>query len=248
MFNVPKSWDEVFLDQYQEIIKINETDSPFFIKQMNTLSILTDTLVDDDVWEDMDIEEMAIITKGLSWLKQDPSDQFKQVIDKYTIKDINTLTLGEFIDLEFFFSENYIDNLPKICAILYRQNKLDEWGNIVVEPYSVIVLNDRAKTFESLPINNIYGIIKYYLDFKEKIIETYVNIFEPTIEYDETEVVEYDEDEKIEIEKEETMTKWSWEHILNGLSDGDITKYDEITNLPLIFILNQLSFRKEMKL
>ena len=49
------------------------------------------------------------------------------------------------------------------------------------------------------------------------------------------------------MKKEQEMSKWSWEIIINRLAQGDITKYDTILDMPLIFILNQIAFSKEIK-
>jgi hypothetical protein len=57
------------------------------------------------------------------------------------------------------------------------------------------------------------------------------------------------DEEDIEAENNEKVYRnWVWENILYKLSNGDITKYDTITAMPLIFIFNQLSFMKDMKI
>ena len=246
--NLPKSYDEVFFDQFIALKELDLTESSYYMKNISRLAILTDTLEEDEVWEDLDVEELSVMIKGLHWLKQEPSKDFSRKIDNLTFKEINKISFGEFIDLEYYFSINYHLHLPEICAILYRKTKLDEWGNAIFEPYDNINIDERKNLFNELHISKIYGVINEYLNFKIMINDTYKNLFEITL--DESELDEepeaYNEEEQAEIAYENKIAKWSWENVLNKLSNGDLTKYDEITNLSIIFVMNQLSYRKDM--
>ena len=244
---LPNSWEEVYADQFLELKKLDGSDSSFFIRQIEILSILTDTLPDDEMWEDLDVEELAILIGKLKWLRYEPSNQLKTKIGDYTCIDINKLSFGEFIDLEYYFTNDYFDNLSNICSVLYRKTKTDEWGNLIFEPYELINIEYRSKDFNELPITDIYGVIKYYLDFKQLLMNTYEKLFEPQFD-DEEEVdnSQYEQEEIDEIEKEKVIIKWSWENVIHKLSDGDITKYEKITSFPVIFIFNQLSYLKDI--
>jgi len=246
--NLPNNWDEIYYDQFLLLKELDLSESSYYAKNISRLAILTDTLEDDEVWEDIDVEELSVMIKGLYWLKTEPSTDFSRKIGDLTFKEINKISFGEFIDLEYYFSTDYFLHLPEICAILYRKTKQDEWGNTIFEPYDNINIDERKNLFNDLPISNIYGIIKEYLKFKDLINNTYKNLFEITL--DESELDEepeaYNEEEQAEIAYENKIAKWSWENVLNKLSNGDLTKYEDITNLSIIFILNQLSYRKDM--
>lgn len=244
---LPKSWDEVYADQFLELKKLDDEQSSFFIRQIHILAILTDTLPDDELWEDLDVEELAELIAELKWLRHEPSNQLKKTIDNFTCIDINKLSFGEFIDLEHYFTEDYYNNLFKICAILYRQTKIDEWGNVLYEPYENIDIDERSKSFNELPITYVYGVFKYYLEFKQLLMTTYDKLFEPVFT-DEEDINEYDPEEQKAIEEEKKIIKWSWENVIYKLADGDVTKYEKITSLPVIFVFNQLSYLKDMNL
>jgi len=246
--NLPKSWEDIYVDQFIALKKMDDSESSFFIKQIKILAILTDTLPNDEMWEDLDVELLTDYIKKIKWLNTEPSNQFKKNIDEFTCIDINKLSFGEFIDLEHYFGDNqYYDNIYKICAIFYRKTKVNEWGHLEFEPYEFIDIDERASVFEDLKITDIYGIMNYFFEFKELIQTTYANHFEPIIE-DTDEEVEYDIEEQAEIEKEKILSKWGWENIIYKLAKGDITKYDELTKLPIIFIFNHLSYIKDMNL
>lgn len=239
---IPKSWSEIYLDQFVSIRTL-ETRS-IYSNSLEILAILTDTTSNDEIWDDMDLDDMNDLINDILWLKNEPSTNFKRHIDDLEIVDINKITFGEFLDLEYYFTD-YYNNLSKICAVMYRKYKYDEWGIKRYEPYPEYDINERAMMFEDKFITDIYGVIKYYLDFKEMINRTY-DLFEPAI--DDEDLEELDE-EDLEAEKQEKVYRnWVWENILHKLSNGDITKYDDILKKPIIFIFNQLSFQKDMKI
>lgn len=248
MNNIPSSWDEVYLDQYVAIQNIN-SNSSFFERQIEILSILTDTLPDDERWEDMDFLEVNNIIKNLHWLKMEPSKSFKKEIDNKRYIGLNILSFGEWLDLEHLFGENYLDNLPTICSILYRRYETNKWNKIEYIPYDLIDYEEDSKAFKDIKINDIYGIISEYLSFKETITKTYENIFEPNFEKETQEEIDnFNEEEKQMYDAEQTNLKWGWERVLYNLANQDITKIEEITRLPLIFVLNNISMKKSLNL
>ena len=234
--NIPKSWNQIKVDQFIELHNLEEEGlGSLFLYQLESLAILTDEDADEI---DITPNELIEILNSLSWVKNEPRG-YSTKLGQLTFRPFTFLTLGEFIDLEHYFSEDYINNLPTICAILYRHTKEDEWGSVVYEPYKYIP-QDRAALFLELPITDVYGIIQLYLKFRADFIERYSFIFNPEIE---------DEDEMDEEDKqaEHVENKWSWEMLLYSLSGEDITKVDPITDLPLVFVFNFLAMKYETK-
>jgi len=56
---------------------------------------------------------------------------------------------------------------------------------------------------------------------------------------------EYKESLKAQ-EQAKKSKKWGWESLLFDLCEGDLTKIKAVGELPLIFVFNMLSMRKEM--
>lgn len=246
--NLPNNWDEVLLDQYILLKNQGEIKNMVFSEHSRILSILTDTLPEDDVWEDMDIIEMFSLIEKLKWLNHPPTNDFKVDLNGLKVIPIETITLGEFIDLDTLFSEDYIENLPKIIGIFYRKIKEDEWGNLIYEPHGVYDFQKRGELFLESPITYFYGLINYFMGFKKMINSSYEPLFEPVISEEDEEEQEYDAEEQEEIKREMVHKKWAWESLLHKLSGGDLTKYDTLLKMPVIFIFNQLGFRKELNI
>lgn len=241
---LPKTWSNISVSQYAELkgLEASSFDSAFDYN-LEMLSILTDTDINDI--EDLDFDEMSDIINELSWINREPNRPINRKISDLHYIGFHNLKVGEFIDLEYYFTNNYHKHLTDICAVVYRKSKLDEWNNVVFEPYSYD-LNDRKELFNELPCTDVYGIVKDYILFRDNFMNAYINLFqEPAT--DEIEEDLTDED-KEEIAKEDSLNKWSWEKTLYILANEDITRIDDVLNMNLIFAFNMLSMKTELQL
>jgi hypothetical protein len=240
MKNLPKSWDEILVDQYIELRGL-DNELPYFDLMLETISIVTDTDIDE--LEELSFNELVAIEKKLVWLTSEPSKNVTQTIDKYQYKGLDDLTLGEFIDLNHYFSENFVEELPTIAAILYRQTKLNKWNETITEPYEYDPRNRRG-LFMEVGIVQIYGIITSFLEYKSNFEETYANLFKPDLS--DEDIDDLDEETKRDIAEEERLDKFSWERLIYSLTDGDITKTDKVLNLSVVYVFNVLSMKKAL--
>ena len=241
---LPTTWSNISVSQYAELkgLDASSFDSAFDYN-LEMLSILTDTDINDI--EDLDFDEMTAIISELSWINREPNRPINRKISDLHYIGFQHLKVGEFIDLEYYFTNNYHKHLTEICAVVYRKSKLDEWGNVVFEPYTYD-LNDRKVLFNELPCTDVYGIVKDYILFRDNFMNAYINLFqEPAT--DEIEEDLTDED-KEEIAKEDQLNKWSWEKTLYILANEDITRIDDVLNMNLIFAFNMLSMKTELQL
>jgi hypothetical protein len=247
---LPKSWAEVTLSQYQELHQMNGIEyNSLYTHKLDIIAMFNDTSIDDDIFEELYIDDLTEMLEGIKWVFNEPNLNFTKTIGDLEFKPFNNISLGEFIDLEFFFSTDFIANFHKICAIFYKNKKEDEWGNKIEEPY-IYDLDKRAESFLDINIISLYGIINHYITNREKVLEIYNIIFQDSGDLEDTEGLSDYEIEEInkEIEQEKSKAKWSWPGLINRLSNNDVTKYNEITNMPLIFIFNELAMRKILDL
>lgn len=230
---IPSQWSDVTLEQFIEIALIDKSQGA-----TNYNSEVISILIDEDV-DDLDIDELKKIIASFKWSESEPSKKYKHELLGMTIKPFNKLCLYEYIDLDHFFTDNYISNLDKVCAILYRKSKVNEWGEVVLEPYDYDCHN-RADKFSDLPITDVYGIIKDFIKFRDKFLSNYHTLF---TEPDNT--INEDEPEDVDDAK---ATKWSWERTIYTLCNGDITKYEAVGGLPLTQVFNTIAMKKELDL
>ena len=242
--HLPKQWSQVTLEQFIEFNKIDKDQGAYYYNS-EALSILADEPI--EVIEDLDVDELNELIKDNKWCASEPSKRYKHEVLGMKFKPFNKLTLYEFIDLDYYFTDNYITNLDKVCAICYRQSRVNEWGDEILEPYE-FDCNLRAERFLDLPITDVYGIVNEFLKYRDTFLKNYENLFSGEVdeELSEEERRELDPDEVKEIEQEQKLAKWSWEQTIYGLTKGDITKSEKVGALPLIYVFNILAMKKEL--
>ena len=258
--NLPNSWDSILVDQY---IELRELDSSldYFDLMLETISIVTDTDIEE--LEDYSFPELVDMEKQLTWLTSEPSKNINKRLDLFVgNKDhdggamfwtdfgllyigLDNLKLGEFIDLNHFFAENFVTNLPTICAILYRQTKLNEWNETIIEPYEYDPRN-RGELFMEVGITQVYGIIGSFLEYKSNFEADYASLFKPDLSDEDTS--ELSEEDLKEIEEEERLDAFSWERVILTLCQDLNVTPDEALNLSVTFVFNMLSMKKAMNL
>ena len=241
---LPKQWSEITLEQFIEIAEIDKEQGAYHYNS-EILSIITDEPIEDI--EDLDIDELNALVDQCKWALSQPSNKFKSELLGMKIKPFNKLCLYEYIDLDYYFTHNYITNLANICGVLYRQSKVNEWGEEIIEPYEYDC-TIRADKFLDLPITDVYGIINEFLKFRENFLDVYANLFGEVDEITEEDRATLDVEEIKDLEQEKKESKWSWERMLYGLTNGDITKTEAVGALPLTYVFNVLGMKKELNI
>lgn len=244
MIKLPQKWSQVTLEQFIEFSAIDKEQGAYHYNS-EALSILSDESI--DTIEDLDVDELAELVAEAKWCTSEPSKRYKHELLGMKFKPLNKLTLFEYIDLDYYFNNNYITNLDKVCAICYRHSKVNEWGDEVLEPYE-FDCTIRAERFLDLPITDVYGIVHEFLNYRDTFLKNYENLFTGELdeELSDEERREMDPEEVKEIEQEQKLAKWSWEQTIYGLTNGDITKSEKVGALPLIYVFNILSMKKEL--
>jgi hypothetical protein len=236
---LPKSWSDVTVAQYIEAKKSVNIDSNFE-SQLELLGVLADVPTED--LEDLELDEFSALLAKISFVQSEPNKRAAQSILEYQLKPLNKIKVEEFLDLEYYVTKDYIENLPIICAILYKQTRVDEWKHLSYEPHEYD-LEERAKEFLNLSINSVYGVITSYLQWRENFLNTYSNLFDEPITEEDLQEVEA-EDRK-ELEAEMKMSKWAWEKTIYILANEDITNMEKVLGMNLIFAFNMLSMKKD---
>jgi hypothetical protein len=236
---LPKSWNDVTVAQYIEARKSVNMDSNFE-SQLELLGVLADVPTED--LEDLELDEFSALLAKISFVQSEPNKRAAQSILEYQLKPLNKIKVEEFLDLEYYVTKDYIEYLPIICAILYKQTRVDEWKHLSYEPHEYD-LEERSKEFLNLSINSVYGVVTSYLEWRENFLNTYSNLFDEPITQEDLQEVE-PEDRK-ELEAEMKMSKWAWEKTIYILANEDITNMEKVLGMNLIFAFNMLSMKKD---
>lgn len=244
--NLPKQWSDVTIEQFIEISEIDKEQGAYHYNS-EILAIICNE--PSDFIEDMDIDDLFKLVAQCKWALSQPPNKYKTELLGMKVKPFNKLCLYEYIDLDYYFTNNYITNLANICGILYRQTKLNEWGEEIIEPYEYDC-TIRADKFLDLPITEVYGLINEFLKFRDNFLNTYKNLFqgEEPPELSQEDKAKLTPEELKEEEADKKDSKWSWERMVYGLCNNDLTKSDKIGGLPLTYVFNMLGMKKELEI
>jgi len=133
--------------------------------------------------------------------------------------EFRSLPLGKFIDLETYLTKHPL------------HDKIFEVGDILF-PLRVAG-HDK--------IVEVIGGINDYLKYRENLLDKYKGIFQ----VEEDEDYEPEEGEEHEPEEDTPESKWGWLAVVYNLAAGDITKVNDIMNMPHIMVLNWASMRQD---
>lgn len=239
---LPKAWNQISIESFIELRTLSDEDGVFNY-QIDVLCTLLDCYPED--LDDITIEELEDLLIEVKFIKGEPHKNYKNQIGVYQLKPFNKITLGEFISLESYFSDNYIEKLLNIVAILYRRVRVNEWGDNVLESYNYHS-NDRLNWFLDFSITDVYGLLPEYIKFREDIIDQYKNLMSESYEDDFEPSENMDSEEQKELEEEKKQKKWAWEQLIWSLCNEDLTKFHAVCELPLILVFNFLGMKKEL--
>ena len=113
--SLPKSWSEIDVFQYKEVRDLYSIEE-VFSREIEILATLAD--INSEDIEDLDIEEVTVMLADIKYINSEPSKNFKRQLDDYHYKPLDKLTIGEYIDLEFYFSKDYNKHIGHIASIV----------------------------------------------------------------------------------------------------------------------------------
>jgi hypothetical protein len=227
------------VEQFLEIRNLSSEDG-MFNYQIDVLSALTDSDISD--FEELDIDELSELTSQIKWINSEPSKRYKNKLDKYVLKPFTKISLGEFIDLEHYFSNNYLDHFCHILALLYRRTSKNIYGDDIIEPYNYSP-SDRLDWYLDYKITDVYGLIPEYIKFRENFTNTYTNLLVDVVPDDE--VLE-DADEIKEQKREQEKQKFAWESTIMALCNDDLSKFNSILDMSVVLVFNILGMKKTL--
>ncbi|MCS2775479.1 hypothetical protein NXW80_14740 [Bacteroides fragilis] len=161
LYNVPESWDDVTLGQYEkwfdyvadtkmkevELVSLIST-IPFDLLSTLPLSFYTDVL--------------NMVSFAFAGNDFKPSN--KIIIDDavYSVSVKDELTLAQYVDVEATFEEEGNDSrLSEILAIVCLKKG---------EKYDSKILKERKKSFQDLKMNEVFPLLAFFLQLKKNLL------------------------------------------------------------------------------
>lgn len=159
-WNLPKSWKDITLKQFQEI-KRHYDGKEKNVDVRDILHILTNHTIDEV--NELPIEFTEKMLEQLTFLQEEPNiEDARPYVDikgtRYAVNIQNKLKTGEYLSVNQVLKDDK-DNLALMLAILCRKDN---------EPYDSHfeneVIQERVEMFENTPVFEVMPIINFFLN------------------------------------------------------------------------------------
>jgi len=227
--NIPESLSEITLGQYQQWVKITEGQEINNFYQQKMIEIFCGADLKDAL--KMRVKDINELTLELNKLFETKP----KFIDRCTINDnefgfipkLDDMSFGEYIDLDTYLAE--WDTMDLAMGVLFRPVIFSRKGKYLIEDYETA----SKYNMKNMRLDVVMGALVFFLEFKERIIETYSELFTESTR------------REIATASDSFNQKWGWFQSIYGLSNGDIRNFEEVTKLKLHQCLYMLSFEKD---
>jgi len=178
IYNIPNSYKELKLKEYQQIAAIDKDDK---FKDLKIIQVLSG--IDLDVLKQASFHSLKPVIKSILFLFNQDNYNLQRVIKfenkQYGfIKDFDKLTFAEYIDLEEF-SKEPIENIHILMAIFYRplKNKVDlniynNDDQYETETYDDGEVLDRSEEFKNLDMDVVLGALFFFIILKLEFMKS----------------------------------------------------------------------------
>ena len=135
-FNLINSWADVTLSTWLQLIDF-ETGTKTE-EATETIAALSD--IPKKLIKELSLSDVAVIMSKVGELQQEQDTKLKRIIEINDVEygfhpDLDSISLGEYADIEQFIKNGIDSSLPELMAVLYRPIKLKKNDIYIIEPY-----------------------------------------------------------------------------------------------------------------
>jgi hypothetical protein len=135
-FKLINSWSDVTLSTWLQLIDFETgTKTEEATETKAALSDIPKKLI-----KELALSDVAVIMSKIGELQQEQDTELKKIIEINDVEygfhpDLDSITLGEYADIEQFIKNGIDKQLPELMSVLYRPIKLKKNDIYIIEPY-----------------------------------------------------------------------------------------------------------------
>tara|TARA_R110002074_G_scaffold80431_5_gene180877 strand:- start:1412 stop:2053 length:642 start_codon:yes stop_codon:yes gene_type:complete len=164
-FKLISSWEDVTLEKWLKLIDLQKgTKSEEARETIAALSTIPKELI-----VQLELKDIALIMGSLSELQKKQNSSLKRIIEiegkRYGFHpDLDSLTLGEYADLENMIKNNIEKNMPEVMAILYRPIVEEKNEIYTIEAYDGNI-SIRAEEMKKMSAEQVQSALVFFYHF-----------------------------------------------------------------------------------
>ena len=170
-YNLINSWKDVTLEKWVKLSSEKESKSKEAEETIAALSDIPKKLVNE-----LSIKDVAVIMSKVAELQAEQDSELKRIIEvegkEYGFHpDLDSITLGEYADLETMIKNGIEDNMPEVMAILYRPVSMKgKNGVYTIEAYDGNI-SIRAEEMKKMSAEQVESALQFFFVFVRKLSE-----------------------------------------------------------------------------
>ena len=172
-FKVIDSWADVNLETWSKLIQFTELSKSKEAEE--TIAALSD--IPKKLIKELSIQDVGVILSKVAELQAEQDSSLNKIIEiegkKYGFHpDFDSMTLGEYADLEQMITTGINDRLPDIMAILYRPvTEEGENGVYTIEAYDGNI-KIRAEQMKKMSAVQVQNALVFFYNFVKVLLTT----------------------------------------------------------------------------
>ena len=136
-FKLINSWADVTLETWIKLVDFatgTKTE-----EATETIAALSD--IPKKLIKELSLSDVAVIMSKVGELQQEQDTKLKRIIEINDVEygfhpDLDSISLGEYADIEQFIKNGIDSSLPELMAVLYRPIKIKKSETLyIIEPY-----------------------------------------------------------------------------------------------------------------
>jgi len=169
-YELINSWSDVTLEKWLKLVGV-ETDSKTN-EALKTITALSD--IPEQLVKELALQDVAVIMNKVGELQSKQDSKLKRIIEvegkEYGFHpDLDSITLGEYADLEQFIKNGIENSLPEIMAVLYRPiTAKGENGVYTIQAYDGNI-SIRAEEMKKMLAEQVESALVFFWDFVNEL-------------------------------------------------------------------------------
>ena len=169
-YNLINSWEDVTLEKWVKLSTEKESTTKEAEETIAALSDIPKKLI-----KELSIKDVAVIMSKVAELQAKQDSELKRIInvegEEYGFHpDLDSITLGEYADLETFIKNGIEKHLPEVMAVLYRPIVEKKNKIYTIEAYDGNI-SIRAEEMKKMSAEQVESALRFFFVFAHELAE-----------------------------------------------------------------------------
>ena len=170
-FKLINSWEDVTLETWLKLIDF-ETGTKTE-EATETIAALSD--IPKKLIKELSLSDVAAIMSKVGDLQQEQDTKLKRIIEINDVEygfhpDLDSISLGEYADIETFIKNGIDKNLPELMSVLYRPVKLKKNDIYIIDSYDGDI-RLRAEEMKQMSAEQVQSALVFFYNFAKVLSE-----------------------------------------------------------------------------